>query len=596
MQLRERKAQNFFPLVKSLFSHVRERRKEQFVLLLLLTLVSSIAEVVSIGAVVPFIGVLIEPERVFNTPLFSVFITYFSINSPEELILPLCLLFAFAAVIAGCLRLLLLWAGIRLSNATAVDLGVDILNRTLYQPYQVNMARNSSEIISAMTMKVGAATSVLVAAVTVAISSILFVSIISLLIIMDPLIAFSAAMSFGLAYFIIALRTHRRLSDNSGHIAREQTRVVQSLQEGFGAIRDILIDGTQKVYVCLYQVAAQKLQRAVAENNFINQAPRFLMEAVGIVLIALLALTFSFSPDGVSGALPILAMLAMGAQRLIPIMQQIYGNWSVLKGNKVALVELLDLLDQWMPEDSGQETGVIEFSCDLQLKNLCFQYEKSGPRIIDEVSFDIPVGARVGIIGSTGCGKSTLLDLIMGLLTPDSGELNIDGQPLTPQNMRAWQKKIAHVPQSIFLSDASVAENIAFGVSPQDIDMEKVRAAAEQAMVAEFIEAKLSGYETRVGEKGAFLSGGQRQRIGIARALYKQAELLVFDEATSALDTQTEESVMMAIDGLSQNLTIIIVAHRLSTLRNCDFIVELASGRISKVDSYNKLSRQAKNF
>jgi ABC-type bacteriocin/lantibiotic exporter with double-glycine peptidase domain len=558
---------SLFRLIQHLFGHISPVRKRQFGLLLVLTLFSSLAEVVSIGAVVPFIGILIEPERVYESSYSSSLISAFYIESPRSMTLVLCLLFAGAAVVAVCLRLLLLWVSIRLSNATAVDLGVDILRRTLYQPYRVSIARNSSEIISAMTL-----------------------SIITLLVVMNPLIAFTSAASFGLAYWVVAWRTQRRLSDNSGHIAREQTHVVRSLQEGLGAIRDILIDGTQNVYVDLYHRAARQLQKAAAENTFINQAPRYLMESVGIALIALLALLFSNRPGGVSDALPALAMLAMGAQRLLPIMQQLYGNWTVLRGNGVALTELLELLEQPVASTDATDAASINFSRELAIKDLAFRYEGNGPAVIDLISVSIPAGARVGIIGSTGCGKSTLLDMIMGLLTPDQGCITIDGIRLTPVNMRAWQKKIAHVPQSIFLADASVAENIAFGVSPENIDMARVRAAAEQAQVAEFIETKLSGYKTRVGEKGAFLSGGQRQRIGIARALYKQANLLIFDEATSALDSETETSVMKAIDGLSQNLTIIIVAHRISTLRNCDFIIELASGRISKIYSYEELS------
>jgi ABC-type bacteriocin/lantibiotic exporter with double-glycine peptidase domain len=582
---------NLSKLTQRLFGHISLKRKRQISLLLILTLLSSIAEVVSIGAVVPFIGALIEPEKIFESPYFADAVALFWIESPQELIMPLSLIFVVAVIMAGCLRLSLLWVSTRLGNAIGVDLGVDILRRTLYQPYKISLDRNSSEIVSAMTMKLGFATNILVSTITIVVSLFLFLSIIAVLVTMNPFIAFCSAVIFGLAYWAIVRRTQKRLINNSDHIAREQTNVIRSLQDGLGAIRDILIDGTQDVYVNLYHSAASQLQKAVAENTFINQAPRFLMESAGIVLIVLIALVFSGRPEGVSSALPILAMLALGAQRLLPIMQQLYSSWAAFSGNRVALEELLELLEQEILLPNLNQSVNLPFSKELSIKNMTFRYAPEGPKVIDSISLNIPVGSRVGIIGSTGCGKSTLLDLIMGLLSPDKGNICIDNIPLSQQNMRAWQKKIAHVPQSIFMADASVAENIAFGINPENIDMAKVRAAAEQAQAAEFIESKLCGYETRIGEKGALLSGGQRQRIGIARALYKQAELLIFDEATSALDSDTENSVMMAINELSQNLTLIIVAHRITTLRNCDFIIELEAGRIKKKKSYDVLSQ-----
>lgn len=573
-------------LVARLFGHINQRRKRQFILLLVLTLFGSLAEVISIGSVFPFISVLTQPEQVFESPYFSRINQYFNIQSPQELVLPLCGFFAITAVIAASMRLILLWVGINLGKAIGVDLGVKVFERTLYQPYHVNISRNSSEIISAITLKVAAATNIMVSAVTVVIAAILFIFIICLLLVTNPVIAMAAAFSFGGAYWAIAWWTQEKLSRNSNEIATQQTNVVKGLQEGMGAIRDITIDGTQSVYLNLYHDAVLKLQRATAENTFINQSPRYMMEGIGIVLIALLALLFSYSTEGVSSALPILAMLALGAQRLLPVLQQLYGNWSVLKGNTVPLAETLTLLDQDLPDFSNEKSGQLAFRKSVRLEKVCFRYEPTGPLTIDNFDLEIPKGSRVGIVGTTGCGKSTLLDLLMGLLDPVSGQIKIDSTVLSDNNLRNWRSKIAHVPQNIFLSDSSIAENIAFGVTPDAINMTRVRATAKQARIAEYIESRPTGYETRIGEKGIFLSGGQRQRVGIARALYKQAELLILDEATSALDTDTEESVMMAIEGLSNDLTILIVAHRLSTLKKCDFIVEINSGRVGRVGPY----------
>jgi ATP-binding cassette subfamily B protein len=401
------------------------------------------------------------------------------------------------------------------------------------------------------------------------------------------MVAVIAAGGFGSAYAAIALLTRRRLLQNSKCIAKEQTQVVKSLQEGLGAIRDVLLDGTQKIYCDVYGKAILQLQRANGENSFINQAPRYAMEALGMALVALFVLGLSSRSGGVAAALPVLAMLALGAQRLLPLMQQLYGNWSVVMGSRATLADVLALLDQALPPNADKpEPEPLAFKDSIRIENLCFRYGSDGPWVLNGINLKISKGARIGFVGSTGSGKSTALDLVMGLLEPTHGQILVDGQPVSREHRRAWQRTVAHVPQSIFLADASIAENIAFGIPQKQIDLDRVRRAAERARIAEFIESSSQGYGAMVGERGVRLSGGQRQRIGIARALYKQASVLVFDEATSALDTATEQSVMDAIEGLSEDLTIFIIAHRITTLSSCNLIVKLDSGKVTEQCSY----------
>lgn len=574
-------------LLVQLYNHISSRRRHQFVLLLGLTILSSLAEVASLSAVLPFIGILTQPEKVFTSPALAWAVQAMGITSGAELVLPLTIGFAVAALAAGALRLLLLWVSIRLSNATGADLSIEVYRRTLYQPYSVHVARSSSEIISGITQKVGTATSVLISVVTVITSAALFVAIMATLLAVDPTVAIIAALSFGSAYGVIAWLTRRRLVCNSRCIAQEQTQVVKALQEGLGAIRDILLDGTQKVYCNVYRKAILQLQRASGENTFINQAPRYAMEALGMALIAAFVLALSHRPGGVAEALPILGMLALGAQRLLPLMQQLYGNWSVVAGSKAALADVLALLDQPLPAEANQpEPKPLALNDSIRFDNVRFRYGHNVPWVLDGIDLVIPKGARVGFIGSTGSGKSTALDLLMGLLEPTRGQILVDEQPVSLALRRAWQRTVAHVPQSIFLADATIAENIALGIPPDQIDLGRVRKAAEQARIAEFIESRPEGYSAIAGERGVRLSGGQRQRIGIARALYKQASVLVFDEATSALDNETEQAVMQAIEGLSEDLTILIIAHRLTTLKNCTQIVELGDGGIKRTGSY----------
>lgn len=584
-------------LLSRLWQHISRHRRFQFMFLLVLTLLSSIAEIVSLGSVLPFIGILTQPEKVFNSHLISGFVKILGITSAANLVVPLTVLFIVAALAAGGLRLLLIWFSVRLAKATGADLSIDVYRRTLYQPYHVHVARSSSEIISGMTQKVGTATDILTSLVTVVSSSALFMAILMTLIAINPGVASLVVASFGGAYGMIAWQTRNRLRRNSQCIAEEQTQVVKSLQEGLGAIRDVLLDGTQNVYCNIYRKAVQKLQRASGGNSYMNQAPRYIMEALGMVMIAVLALILSYQAGGVGAALPILGALALGAQRLLPLLQQLYSSWSSVVGSQVALGDVLDLLDQPLPKEAHQPVSApFVFQDQICFENVHFHYGSQGPWVLDGINLSIPKGTRVGFIGSTGSGKSTALDLLMALLKPTRGKILVDGKPVDADLQRPWQDIVAHVPQSIYLADTTIAENIAFGVPAEKINMDRVRQAASQAQIAEFIESCSGTYSTFVGERGIRLSGGQRQRIGIARALYKQATVFVFDEATSALDSATEMSVMSAIESLNRNLTILIIAHRLTTLRYCDTIVQLEKGKIVMQGSCEQFIKNDPHF
>jgi ATP-binding cassette subfamily B protein len=468
-----------------------------------------------------------------------------------------------------------------LSNVTGADLSVEVYERTLYQPYRVHVERNSSELISGITQKVTAATSVLTSLITVVTSAILFLAILLTLFFINPYVASISMLCFGAGYSIIAWQTRSRLKINSRCIAQQQTQVVKTLQEGLGSIRDVLLDGTQATYSNIYKNSIQQLLKATGDNQYITLGPRYVMEAMGMILVAIFAYSLSNQPGGVGAALPILGALALGAQRLMPLLQQLYGNWSVVAGSQATLIDVLALLEQPLPGHLNTPLPKpLDLTSQIHFDNICFRYGDKDPWIINNFSLTIPKGSRIGFTGKTGTGKSTLLDLFMLLLVPTHGHLKVDGCCLTEENSRAWQLAIAHVPQHIYLSDSTIAENIAFGVKPSQIDFDLVKDAATQAQLAEFIEGSPDGYSTVVGERGVRLSGGQRQRIGIARALYKKAKILIFDEATSALDTDTENAVMSAINNLNRELTILMVAHRLTTLEKCDLIVQLENGRI----------------
>jgi ATP-binding cassette subfamily B protein len=562
-----------------------------------LMLVSAFAEVVSLGAVLPFLGILIAPDRVLSYPIVTEVAQAWGITTADQLVLPLTVAFASAALLAGAVRVLLLWISTRLAFASGADLSIEVYRRTLYQSYRVHVARNSSEVISGIINKVGSAVSVLYQMLTLVSSATLLTAILLALIAINPAVASVAAAGFGASYVLITWLSRRRLHINSQRIANEQTQVVKALQEGLGGIRDVLLDGTQPVYCDIYRKADHPLRRAQGNNAFIGQSPRYIMEAMGMVLIAALAYALSQQAGGIATALPVLGALALGAQRLLPALQQIYSAWASIAGSYASLSDTIAMLDQSLPEDLLQpapEPLIMQNT--IRFDAVRFRYATDSPWVLNGLSLTIPKGARVGFVGSTGSGKSTTLDLLMGLLMPTEGELLVDGQPISGSRIRAWQRTIAHVPQSIYLADATLAENIAFGIPRNVIDLARVQRAARQAQIADFIESSPEGYQAYVGERGIRLSGGQRQRIGIARALYKRASVLVFDEATSALDNATEQSVMSAIDGLSNDLTILLIAHRLTSVRRCDTIVELEHGRVVAQGTYEQLLECSPSF
>lgn len=578
-------------LTRGFWAHLSVRRKRQLAILLVLMVLASFAEVLSLGAVLPFLGVLTAPDRVFEHPAIMPFLQWMNIQSSQELLLPITVLFILAALLAGAMRLLLLYVNTKLSFAIGADFSYEIYRRTLYQPYSVHVSRNSSEVINGIAGKSGEIIrSLLMPLLTLIASAMIFLTILTALLSVDPLMSVIAFVGFGAIYGVVILMTRKRLALNSLRIAQESTRVVKALQEGLGGIRDVLIDGSQAEYCKNYRSADIPQRQAQASSIFIGGSPRYAAEAMGMAFIAILAYMLARQPGGVTNAITTLGVLALGAQRLLPVLQQTYSAVVSIRAGKSSLSDALDLLSQPIdPEIYSDVSVALPFTQRIYLQGLGFKYAPDGPWVLKDLNLSIPRGGRVGFIGATGSGKSTLLDIIMGLLPTTEGVVLIDNTPLVGTTQRAWQRRIAHVPQTIYLSDSSIEENIAFGVSKDKIDGARVRLAAQKAQIADYIDTLPDQYQTHVGERGVRLSGGQRQRIGIARALYKQAEVIVFDEATSALDNDTERAVMDAIENLSEDLTILIIAHRLSTLQRCDLIVELSKGHLLRSGSYSEI-------
>lgn len=577
-------------LLSRLWKHVSLPRRGQFLMLTGLMLITSFSEILSIGAVMPFIGALTMPDKIFGHYLVQPIVHSLNITSPQQLLLPITLMFTAAVLLAGAMRLALLFSSVKLSYVTGADISMSVYRRTLYQPYYVHCGRNSSEVINGITSKTDVTINIISMVITFASSIFLLLGILIGLFLLDPMVAMSAFGGFCVIYFLIIRLTRSQLMINSKVNAYESTQVIKSLQEGLGGIRDVLIDGSQETYCEIYRNADLPLRRVKASNLFISGSPRFITEALGMTLIAMLAYYLTIQSDGLNKAIPILGALALGAQRLLPLFQQAYAALTYITSSQDSLRDALELLEQPMPINFNQAVmPPMVFNKNICLSQIEFRYNFHDALVLKNINLTIQKGDRVGFIGPTGSGKSTLLDIIMGLLQPTSGLIQIDDQVLTLANNRAWQAHIAHVPQAIFLADSSILENIAFGVPRDKIDYDRVILAAQKAKISESIECWPNKYQTLVGERGVRLSGGQRQRIGIARALYKQADVIIFDEATSALDGDTENSVMHSIEGLGKDLTLLIIAHRITTLKNCTHIVELGNAGIKHIGKYKDI-------
>jgi ABC-type multidrug transport system fused ATPase/permease subunit len=581
-----------------LYQLLPPRRQRQLWAVGGLMAVAALSEMVALGSALPFLAALSNaPDLLVNArlqPLWSLL----GITTVPQLVVAVGMGFAGAIILSNGLRLLTLRTQQFFAAAVASDLSQEVYRRTLLQPYSFHVRHNSSELIGTITQDVGSVGgAVLPYTLLLLVNGLVVVAIATTLIVIDPLITLGAACFLGIAYGWLLRISKQKLSRNSRLISDLSRLLIKSLQEGLGGIREVILDGSQGVFERRYHAADRPFRRASASNAFIGVAPRYLIEAVAMSLIAALATVLVHQGQDLNRIVPVLGTLALGANRLLPALQQCFGAITVVRGREVSLWRVIEVLQRPVDPVRLQPLPLpLPLERTLTLENVWFSYGEGQDWVLQDLCLRIPANQTVAFVGSTGSGKSTTADLILGLLTPQKGQVCVDGLPLTGERLRAWQQTVAHVPQSIFLSDGSITENIAFGVEPAAVDFVQVQRAARLAKIAEFIESLPAGYDTYVGERGIRLSGGQRQRIGIARALYKRASVIVLDEATSALDNATEREVMAAIEGLSGELTIILIAHRLTTVEKCNCIFELAQGRVISVGSFEKLLLDSSSF
>ena len=578
-------------MIKKLWHHLPKRRQKKFVQMQILILLGSIFDMASLGAVIPFLGVMSEPDPIYQNKYLYPLFQFFGFSDSSQILLPITAVFISLTIISAIVRLLVVWALVRLSFSAGADLSIKIYRHTLYQDYSIHAARNSSVVINGIITKTSIVTKGVFSPILNLINtSVTIIGIISVLIFINTAIALSAFIGFGGLYFIVMHITRNSLKENSKIIAEKSDLMVKSLQEGLEGIREVLLNNNQEFYINLYKNSDNQMRKASWKNELIIASPRFLMEAFGIGLIALFSYIATLKLGGINQFLPMLGAFVLGAQKLLPAIQKGYAAFSRLKSSKHSAMDVISLLDQPIPDyENHSSQRPKHFSKSIELRNLSFRYSKDSPWILKNINLVIPKGSVIGIVGTTGCGKSTLSDVIMGLLKPTTGELRVDDQLISIKNKKAWQANISNVPQSIYLCDGTIEENIAFGIPKEQINYLAVKKAAQQAQISEVVHGLDNGYQTLVGERGIRLSGGQRQRVGVARAFYKESEVIVFDEATSALDTETELAVMDALEGFDRELTVIMIAHRLTSLKGCDKIVKFEKNYEIQIISYEEL-------
>jgi len=574
--------------IKSLWLNFSRKRKTQLILITLATFTTAILDLVSIGSIMPFISVIMDSEQTFNNPNFNQLFLSLGYSSGVEIILPLTIFFIGINVLTAIIKIVIFWFQNKISVLCGNDLSRIAYSKTIYQSFSTHIHRNSGDVISSIVNNVNITVfGVLYMALLFISSAIFSITILAGILIIDPVIAFIAFITLCIFYIPISLFLKSKLEANSKIVDLGQKKIIRFIQEALGGIRNLILDKSHSFFIKKYNEIDFKLRDAVAENKFLGSVPRYVIEALIVILMALLGLYYASQPNGMNEGLPILGFLALASQKLIPNMQQIYRCYASIAGSKENLDDTLRILSQdyVTNDDDLASQKVIDNFNKISLKNISFSYSKDSPLIFDSINLEIYKGEKVGIVGITGGGKSTLIDLILGLLDPISGEINIDNNNIN-EVKSSWQKMISHVPQDVYYSDDSFSKNIAFGSDLDSINELKLIKASKDAQIYNYIMQQNDKFNHVLGESGVQLSGGQKQRLGIARALYKDSNLIIFDEATSALDEKTEKDVVNSIQGIDSQKTVLIIAHRLSTIEHADRIISVGNGNIKVFNSF----------
>ena len=587
--------------INKVLSLLTSRERRQAFLLMLMLLVMALLDTIGVASILPFISVLTNPELIETNSILNTMFKLsiiFGVENNKQFLFALGIIVFILLVTSILFKAFTSYVQLSFVQMREYSIGKRLVAAYLHQPYSWFLNKHSAElgknILSEAGMVVGGFIKPLIDVIARVMVALM---LIMLLILVDPKLAIIIGFTLGGAYVAIFYLMRSFLNKIGKRRLIHNNIRFKSVNEAFSAAKEVKVGGLEQIYIKLFSNSAKIYARASAASVVVGQLPRFFLEAIAFGGVLLIILYMMGQSDNFNNALPIISLYVFAGYRLMPALQQIYASFVTVTYSAPTIDKLISDIQNLNPLQSNQDEGVLLFNNEITLKNINYNYPNASRTALKDISFIIPAKSTVGIVGATGSGKTTTVDIILGLLEGQKGTLEVDGKIITKQNTRSWQKSIGYVPQQIFLSDDTVEANIAFGVEPENISREGIEKASKIANLHEFIINELPNkYKTTIGERGVRLSGGQRQRIGIARALYHNPQVLILDEATSALDNQTEKAVMDAVNNLNKDITTIIIAHRLSTVKKCDQIFLLKKGQLESQGTFEELIKINESF
>ncbi len=568
-----------FFILKDIWSTLTVKRKLQAFLVFWLMIFSSLAEIASVGIIFPFLSFLQNKDQEL------LILKYINIDNSQNIFVYITVFLIIIILLAGFLRVLNLYYNFQLSAFIGNDISCRFYKRVINQEYIEHIYSNSNVIINSATDGINEATNFIVYSLQFLTSLLISVATLITLFLIDGKIAAFFIFVFSTAYLALSLLTRRTISNNSKSIVFSREKHIQVVQEGLGSMREIIMNQQQKFYFEKYKKYDFNLRVKQAKNKTLAASPRYALEAFGISCIALVAYVQTILNPENYNLIPLLGSIAFAFQKLLPGLQSCYSSLSGMRSGASAVEKVLKITKLYKLSEQTEISNVVNFNFEkMKFKNVSFRYTSKSKNILASIDFVLNKGDVIGLIGTTGSGKSTFLDMMMGLLKPTEGQILVDDKNLYKKNelelLLKWRSMISHVPQDIFLLDDSFFCNIAIGIPYEKIDFDRVKDAAKFAQIHDYINNTKYGYKTLVGERGIQLSGGQKQRIGIARAFYRKAKILILDEATSALDKKTESKIINSIHDFEFPITLVMVAHRLSSLNKCNRIYKIENKKI----------------
>jgi ATP-binding cassette, subfamily B, bacterial PglK len=583
-----------FKIIKQLFLLLTPLQRRNFYYLQCLVIVMAIMEIVGVASIIPFMALIGDVSQLQEDSIFGNLFLASGITSEFKFVLIVGLIVLIMLIIASLTSIFTIWRLTKFSHNTGAELADRLYSHYLTQDWLFHASGNSSNLTKKIATETPRTTQgVIVQLMQMNAKVVLALFVTITIFIYDPKVAISGFLIFSSAYLIIFSLVQKRLQNNGKNISEVYQERFTLMNEGFGGIKDILLLGRDSDFIKRFKHSGQRMAYGLSNNAALAQAPRYLIELVAFGSIILLVIYLFISHNGDLGAiLPSISVYAIASIKILPAFQQIYSSIADIRANFAAFESIhKDLVDssEALSLKAKKYETIPAPKQQILIENVTFKYEAKDKPVLNGLHMDIPINSTVGIVGPSGSGKSTLIDILLGLIQPHEGHLKIDNIIIDNKNRRSWQNRIGFVAQSIFLSDRTFAENVAFGISKDQINFDRVKKALEMAHLDDLVDSLENGINTNVGERGVQLSGGQRQRIGIARALYHEADVLIFDEATSSLDGITEQMIMEAINKFSGQKTIILIAHRLKTVKDCDKLFFINNGQVTDSGTYDEL-------